>query len=756
MAGATAGRQGSGAKGGSDEKRQRQGKGSRKGKGGYKGKGGRKGKGRRKNPQAASAVYMDPASEAEAAQLAATAEELRTVRRSLPIFSGRKKLIKALRATQVAVVVGETGSGKSTQLPQYLFEAGMVNARSRVAITQPRVVAATSVAARVAAEVGTRVGDVVGYRVRFEHRCSAGTVIKFLTDGMMLREAIADDALSEYGVIVLDEAHERTVHTDVLLGLLKSLLQRRPELKLVIMSATLDASAFASFFDSAPVLYVTGRTYPVQTFYAAEPLEDYIDGALTTVLQVHEDLAEAPGDMLVFLTGQAEIEALQTLLEERAPLLDASTTLKMEVLPLYAALHPDEQAKVFLPPHDGVRKVVLSTNIAETSITINGITTVIDCGLVKTRAFNPRIGVETLMIMETSQAQARQRAGRAGREQPGRAFRLYPESAFSDLPAQPVPEIRRANLASVILLLKAVGVDDVLNFDYMEPPSIESLTAALEQLYLLGALESDGRLSALGVQMSRFPLEPRFSKMLLASAEHENTAEIITVLAMLSVESIFFYPKDKMGAVGAVLRRYSAGGGDHVMLLNVYKVYVMSGRSAKWCTENYVTARSMRKVDAVRKQLVQLARGQGLDPTASSDDSEALKKALLAGAFMDVALLQPDGSYKTAKSSRAVLIHPSSVLFRAKKAQALLYNELLLTSRQFMRTVTRINPKWLPEIAPGMYAYDVASGSSAATGGSRGQASGSATKSLAQLKAETAAKKAALSTALAEMRTGEP
>jgi ATP-dependent RNA helicase DHX8/PRP22 len=357
-------------------------------------------------------------------------------------------------------------------------------------------------------------GGTVGYSIRFEDCTSPRTRLKFCTDGMLLREALLDPRLSRYSVVVIDEAHERTVHTDVLLGLLRRVLDARPDnFRLVVMSATLDADAFADFFGGARAVYVQGRQYPVQVLYTPEPEEDYLDAAMLTVLQVHAE--EAPGDVLVFLTGQEEIDALARLLTERAATLPptagsgAAASSSLLIAPLYAALPPEQQMTVFEPAPPGVRKVILATNIAETSLTIAGVRYVIDPGLSKQRAFNPRSGVDTLAVAPISRAAARQRAGRAGREAPGKCFRLYTEDAFhATLPAVTRPEILRANLGGVVLQLKALGVDDVLSFPLLDPPPRAALVRSLELLYALGALDDAGKMTRVGDAMARFPLEP--------------------------------------------------------------------------------------------------------------------------------------------------------------------------------------------------------------------------------------------------------
>jgi len=435
-------------------------------------------------------------------------------RLQLPVYQFQSKLLDAVQSNQCVVVEGETGSGKTTQIPQFLVEVGYATpTKNCVGCTQPRRVAATSIAQRVADEMDVTLGETVGYTIRFEDMSSNQTVLKFLTDGMLLREAMNDPLLSRYSVIVLDEAHERTLATDVLMGLLMEVLPKRTkqskhgELKVVVMSATLDAEKFQEYFNNAPLLKVPGRTFPVEVFYTAEPERNYVEAAVRTAIQIHK--CEGPGDILVFLTGEQEIE--QACEEIRCGVQDmGKDAAELVVYPLYSSLPPAQQKKIFSnapgprvvggPPG---RKVVVSTNIAETSLTIDGIVYVIDPGFSKQKVYNPRIRVESLLVSPISRASARQRSGRAGRTRPGKCFRLYTESSFyNDLQETTYPEILRSKMSNVVLTLKKLGIDDLVHFDFMDPPAPETLMRALEVLNYLGALDDEGDLTDLGRQMA--------------------------------------------------------------------------------------------------------------------------------------------------------------------------------------------------------------------------------------------------------------
>lgn len=373
-------------------------------------------------------------------------------RKALPVFAYREELLNAIQTHQVIIVVGETGSGKTTQIPQYLVEAGYSREGKRIACTQPRRVAAMSVATRVSEEMNTKLGHEVGYSIRFEDCTSDKTIIKYMTDGMLLRELLTEPDLQTYSVLIIDEAHERTLHTDILFGLVKDIAKFRPELKLLISSATLDAEKFSAYFDDAPIFRIPGRRYPVNIYYTKNPEADYLAAAVTTTMQIH--LTQESGDILIFLTGQEEIESVQ----ERLTFISKKLKGKMKeliVVPIYASLPTEMQAAIFKPTPLGSRKVVLATNIAETSITIDGIVYVIDPGFCKLNTYNPRTGLESLTVTPCSRASANQRSGRAGRVGAGKCFRLYTAWAFEhEMEDSTTPEIQRTNLGNVVLLLK--------------------------------------------------------------------------------------------------------------------------------------------------------------------------------------------------------------------------------------------------------------------------------------------------------------
>lgn len=464
-------------------------------------------------------------------------------RKALPVFDSKEDLLSVLSENNILVVVGETGSGKTTQLAQFLYEDGY-NLNGKIGCTQPRRVAAMSVAKRVSEEMGVELGSTVGYTIRFEDVTSKSTEIKYMTDGILLRETLRDPDLDGYSCVIMDEAHERSLNTDVLFGILKRVVARRRDFKLIVTSATLNAEKFAEFFGSVPVFHIPGRTFPVEEVHSKTPPEDYVHAAVKQTLQIH--LSHPPGDILVFMTGQEEIEAVCWALQERMAQVKQNTSSVPDllVLPMYSQLPSDLQARIFEKAPSGSRKCVVSTNIAETSLTVDGILYVVDTGMCKLKVYNPKVGMDALQVYPCSQAGVDQRKGRAGRTAPGQCFRVFTEVQYKrELLQNAVPEIQRTNLSNVVLLLKSLNVDDLLSFDFMDPPPKENILNSMYQLWVLGALDDTGVLTPLGQRMVEFPVDPSLARLILESEELECSSEIVTVVAMLSVPSVFFRPK---------------------------------------------------------------------------------------------------------------------------------------------------------------------------------------------------------------------
>jgi pre-mRNA-splicing factor ATP-dependent RNA helicase DHX15/PRP43 len=618
--------------------------------------------------------------------------------------------LQLYQQSQILVFVGETGSGKTTQIPQFvLFDDLPQTQRKMVACTQPRRVAAMSVAQRVAAELDVKLGEEVGYSIRFEDMTSSKTCLKYMTDGMLLREAMHDHDLTRYSTIILDEAHERTMATDVLMGLLKEVVQRRPDLKIIIMSATLDAQKFQRYFNDAPLLAVPGRTHPVEIFYTPEPEQDYVEAAIRTVLQIHA--TEPDGDVLLFLTGEEEIEdAARKISLEADEMVREADAGPLKVYPLYGSLPPHMQQRIFEPAPPPRRpggrpgrKVIVSTNIAETSLTIDGIVYVVDPGFSKQKIYNPRIRVESLLVSPISKASAQQRAGRAGRTRPGKCFRLYTEGAFKkELIDQTYPEILRSNLSSTVLELKKLGIDDLVHFDLMDPPAPETLMRALEELNYLACLDDDGNLTPLGRLASEFPLDPALAVMLISSPEFYCSNEILSITALLSVPQIFVRPASQRKRADEMKNLFAHPDGDHLTLLNAYHAFKSAEAQEnpkQWCHDHFLSLRSLQSADNVRMQLLRIMEREELEmistPFEDKKYYENIRRALCAGFFMQVAKKEPQGKsvYTTVKDNQNVLLHPSTVL--SYDAEWVLYNEFVLTTKNYIRTVTAVKPEWL-------------------------------------------------------------
>ncbi|KTG42236.1 hypothetical protein cypCar_00010181 [Cyprinus carpio] len=513
--------------------------------------------------------------------------------------------LTAVHDNQILIVIGETGSGKTTQITQYLAEAGYTT-RGKIGCTQPRRVAAMSVAKRVSEEYGCCLGQEVGYTIRFEDCTSPETVIKYMTDGMLLRECLIDPDLGQYAIIMLDEAHERTIHTDVLFGLLK----------------------------------------------------------------------------------KEEIDTACEILYERMKSLGPDVP-ELIILPVYSALPSEMQTRIFDPAPPGSRKVVIATNIAETSLTIDGIYYVVDPGFVKQKVYNSKTGIDQLVVTPISQAQAKQWAGRAGRTGPGKCYRLYTERAYRDeMLTTNVPEIQRTNLASTVLSLKAMGINDLLSFDFMNAPPMETLIRAMEQLYTLGALDDEGLLTCLGRRMAEFPLEPMLCKMLIMSVHLGCSEEMMTI--------------DKQALADQKKAKFHQPEGDHLTLLAVYNSWKNNKFSNPWCYENFIQARSLRRAQDIRKQMLGIMDRHKLDVVSCGKATVRVQKAICSGFFRNAAKKDPQEGYRTLIDQQVVYIHPSSTLFN-RQPEWVVYHELVLTTKEYMREVTTIDPRWLVEFSPAFF-----------------------------------------------------
>lgn len=729
------------------------------------------------------------------------AAALEKARKKLPIWTHATEIRSRLRNHDVMLIVGETGSGKSTQVPQMLIDepwcksqlillppshelpssstslkqangtrAQPVKIGGCIAITQPRRVAAITLATRVAQEMGTPLGSSspaskVGFSVRFNNSTSPSTRIKFLTEGLLLQEMLRDPWLRSYSAVVLDEVHERGVNVDLLLGFLRGILCGGKEgrgglgLKVVVMSATAEMRSLGVFFEEGvsgkglsdgenrttktdfsdeesewsglsssgddqegnrngndvfttsqlqhvSSCYVEGRQYPVTIHYEPKPVQNWLDAMLRTIFQIHYK-EPLPGDVLVFLTGQETVESLEKLVKEHEKELRTDVP-KLLILPLFAALPQDAQQAVFQHTPPNTRKIILATNIAETSVTVPGVRFVIDCGKAKIKHFRTEIGLESLLVKPISKSAAIQRMGRAGREAPGKCWRLYTEEDYLALPQSNTPEILRCDLSQAILTMQARGIYNIYSFPFLDRPRREAYEKALMHLFQLGALDETGRINEIGLQMAKLPLAGSLARTILAATEPELdcVSEVIDIIACFSVENIFqktTSEESKEQAETARTAMYRREG-DHLTLLATVQAYSVENADRKdWCRRHFVSHRAMRAVMDVRKQLrslPQFTKSLSLDaPTRSVltvELSACVLKCFIKGFAYNTALRLPDGSYKTIAGHQKVAIHPSSVLF-GKPARAILFNEFVFTNKSYARGVSAVEMGWLED-----------------------------------------------------------
>lgn len=649
----------------------------------------------------------------------------------LPIKMVKNLLMQQINTYDGLIIIGETGSGKTTQTPQYIYEMFKDTNIQCIGITQPRRVAAVSLAKRVADEMFTKLGDIVGYKIRFDDTTTSNTKIKFMTDGILLREAITDPYLSNYSVIILDEVHERTIQTDILFGIVKRAqrlrsLKRQLEsksgfspLKIIIMSATVDVDNFSMYFGNIPVFYIVGRNHPIKIFYTKNEQTDYTKAALTTVFQIHQDVDELSndssigGDILVFCTGQEEIESMIKTVNNSANVFNKLKTVRgnfktLKAYPLYSALPTNIQQRIFTRNNDDCfRRVIFATNIAETSITIPNIRFVIDTGKVKTKRFSSLCGFETMTIETISKAQACQRTGRAGRLSSGICYRLYTEEEYSNFATFPEPEIKKCNLSSIILNLIALEINNIDNFEFIDAPLKENIQSALFNLIKMGAIfqvkNLDYHLTPKGKIMVLFPIEPRFSLLITMSEKYRCTEEIITIIAMLSVDNIFFVPNDQQDQAIAMHKKFSTSEGDLIKLLNIFRRFKEAKQSKEWCQEHFLRQVQLKNAFEIRQQLIELCRKFYI-PVTNCSNTETIRKCLTIGSGIgiglgaNIAFLQRDGSYLTkplnSSLPQTAFIHPSSCLFQ-NNPECVLFVEMVQTNKFYMRNVCLIDKRWI-------------------------------------------------------------
>ncbi|MDD5707533.1 MAG: ATP-dependent RNA helicase HrpA, partial [Kiritimatiellae bacterium] len=616
----------------------------------------------------------------------------------LPICAHREAIQAALREHAVIIVCGDTGSGKTTQIPKMALQLGRGADGRLIGCTQPRRLAATTVARRVAEEFGESVGGLIGYQHRFERQMSGATRIKFMTDGILLAETRADPLLRAYDTLIIDEAHERSLNIDFLLGLLKRIVRRRPELRVVVSSATLDAGQFASFFDDAPVLQVPGRLYPIETRYR-EPGEDDPD-LPRLVAQAVEDLTgEGPGDVLVFLPGERDIR-------ETADVLNGRRLADTEIIPLLASLPAGEQQRAFrLSPR---RRIVLATNVAETSVTIPGIRFVVDSGLARISRYIHRTQVQRLQIEAISQASANQRAGRCGRLGPGICVRLYSENDFRRRDPYTDPEILRSSLAGVILTMLDLRLGDIAEFPFIDPPAPAMIREGLRELHELGAVRLEEHatpsLTTVGWQLARMPIEPRLARMLLAAQGERTLRDALIVVAGLACDDPRRRPLDARAEADRAHAAFLTPASDFAAMLRLWRWWDDETRGKpqsvprRLCREHYLSFTKMREWRDLRDQLERLCRRLELDVASDAGGDAGLHRALLAGLLGRIGRRDPEqGDYRGAHGLRFA-IFPGSGLHRGKPAWVMA-GEMVETSRLYAREAATLDPCWIEPLA---------------------------------------------------------
>ncbi len=612
---------------------------------------------------------------------------------NLPITARLIDIANAIDEHQVIIIAGETGSGKTTQLPKICLAMGR-SANAQIACTQPRRIAATSVAARVAEELHTELGEVVGYKVRFNDKVKRTSHIKFMTDGMLLAEIQGDGMLRGYDTIIVDEAHERSLNIDFLLGFLKRLLPRRPELRVIVSSATLETDRFSTFFSGAPVLEVSGRTYPVDVLYRP-PRDDEADVSDAVANMVNEITEMDPrNDVLVFLPGEREIRESVAELEQRA----LPHTI---LLPLYARLPGSEQQRVFQSSPQ--RRVVLATNVAETSLTIPGIVYVVDAGVARVNRYNVRTGVTQLLVEPISKASADQRKGRCGRTESGVCFRLYEEQDYLSRPAFTDPEIKRVGLAGVILRMKALRLGDIESFPFLDPPQKRAVDEGYRVLEELGAITDDGRLTQLGEQLGRLPLDPRLGRMILGGRAENALREVVVIAAVLGLQDPRDRPHAAQQRADEAHRKFKDEGSDFASYLKLWAFW-QEARSRtrsqlyKLCRENFLNYNRMREWEDIHAQIVRVMRELDFAPNDQPASAEQIHRALLPGLLSKIGMWNQEARIYIGARQTRFMIHPSSGLAR-KPPQWVMAAELVETSQLFARSVAKIDPGWLESAA---------------------------------------------------------
>ena len=687
----------------------------------------------------------------------------------LPIYKSKQEIINSLNnpKNNVIIIMGETGCGKTTQVPKIIYENCPLD-NKMICITQPRRIAAISISERVAEEMNTKIGDIVGYSVRFKEKMSNKTKIKFVTDGMLVRECILDKYLSKYKYIILDEIHERSIHTDILMMICKDLIinKKRNDFKLIIMSATLNPKKYMEYFNTNILLKIEGRKFPVKVYNIAEEEENninnnknandiinnnikendyydliskYIDKCLNCILQIilSDNEENKNGDILVFLPGQEDIEDLQDLLLSKKEEISnefPEKKIEFRILPLFGSLPSNQQMKIFKPLKNkfgkNIRKIILSTNIAETSLTIKNIKFIIDSGFFKMRKFYPKLNIDTLKVTPISKNSALQRAGRTGRESSGNCYRLYTQKEYNNFLENTEPEIKRINLRNISLQLFSIGYNNFNKIDFIDKPPIENFNNAYEDLISLGAINNDENheITEFGKKMSILPMDPIYSVILINALNNEYNEvfeDIVSIISVLQSDNIFYNPNSKKEIIEKIREKYIDSYSDHLTLRNIFKAYKNSDNKEQFCKENFLNDKALAKSMEIFKQLIGYLRKMKIDEYKKDEEKEMNDKiiqidkyldnlknigidnnenknklilnCLLNGYFNNIAKYSNDNFFNTIRGNQLCKIHPTSVLIKkpklGKQFGYLIFNEIIITSKKYLKCCTLIHPQ---------------------------------------------------------------
>lgn len=624
--------------------------------------------------------------------------------KSLPVYEQKQKILDCLEKNQVVIVESPTGSGKTTQIPVILYEAGYAT-NGVIAVTQPRRIAALSVSEFISKQLGTSYPGLVGYKMRFEDKTDASTKIKIMTDGILLQEMKLDPWLSKYSVIMVDEAHERSLNIDFVMGLLKRVLKERKDFRVIVSSATMNTQVFSEYFDNAPIVSIDTITYPVSVIY------DPIPGGVTTTTDAGCDLLLSKicntvervldngdeGGILIFLPGEKIIKDCLDRLY-RMPF-----SRHLHILPLYGRLSKEEQEKVFDEPPAGKKKVIISTNIAETSVTISDITTVIDSGLCKLNFYNPRNFTSSLIESSVSKASCNQRKGRAGRTHEGSCYRLYKRMDFETRPEYTTEEIYRTDLSEVVLRMAELGITDFYNFDFIASPGKEGIIGAVDTLNMLGALDSDNCLSEIGKMMVRFPLEPRISRIIIEAIMRfpDVIDKALIAASFLSANSPFILPPNEEMEARKAHHRFRDMQGDFVTYLNIFNAYKQSDNKEKFCKKNYLDERVMAEIDNINYQLTQIVSDMNIPIVQGKGSFNDYLCCIACGMIQFVCIRTGRESYHSLTADH-ICIHPGSVIFKQNPV-FIVAGEIVRTSRIFAMSVSPLTKPMLDIINPSLY-----------------------------------------------------